>query len=73
MHVGLQERSLQVMHDQLTNEFGQLTRPAIPASLQLKTGAWRQAMVNEFYGSDEKTHQQFQAWRKANVDGFHMT
>ncbi len=30
-------------------------------------------MINIFHGNDEETHQKFQAWRKANVDGFHMT
>jgi len=30
-------------------------------------------MVSVFHGSDEETHQRFQAWRKAHVDGFHMT
>ncbi|HJV72804.1 MAG TPA: HNH endonuclease [Noviherbaspirillum sp.] len=29
-------------------------------------------MINIFHGSDEKTHQRFQAWRRKNVDGFHM-
>jgi hypothetical protein len=26
-----------------------------------------------FHGNDEETHNKFQAWRKANVDGFFMT
>ena len=26
-----------------------------------------------FHGDDAKTHQAFQAWRQANVDGFDMT
>jgi hypothetical protein len=30
-------------------------------------------MISVFHGSDEETHQKFQAWRKANVDGLHMT
>lgn len=30
-------------------------------------------MVQIFRGTDAKTHQDFQDWRRANVDGFHMT
>lgn len=30
-------------------------------------------MVQIFHGDDENTHNEFQEWRKANVDGFHMT
>ena len=30
-------------------------------------------MIRIFHGNDEKSHKSFQAWRKANVDGFHMT
>jgi hypothetical protein len=30
-------------------------------------------MISIFHGNDEETHRRFQAWRKANVDGFHMT
>ena len=30
-------------------------------------------VVSEFHGDDEHTHSKFQAWRKANPDGFHMT
>jgi hypothetical protein len=30
-------------------------------------------MISVFHGNDAQTHQRFQAWRKANVDGFHMT
>jgi hypothetical protein len=30
-------------------------------------------MISVFHGNDEETHQRFQAWRKANIDGFHMT
>jgi hypothetical protein len=30
-------------------------------------------MISVFHGNDEETHRTFQAWRKANVDGFHMT
>ena len=30
-------------------------------------------MISTFHGTDEKTHKEFQAWRKDNVDGFHMT
>jgi len=30
-------------------------------------------MISVFHGNDEETHQKFQAWRKANVDGFHLT
>src|SRR5690349_16635752 len=30
-------------------------------------------MVSSFHGDDQQTHQQFQAWRTANADGFHMT
>lgn len=30
-------------------------------------------MIREFHGENKKTHEQFQAWRRANVDGFHMT
>ncbi len=30
-------------------------------------------MINVFHGADAETHQKFQAWRKVNVDGFHMT
>jgi hypothetical protein len=30
-------------------------------------------MICIFHGNDEKTHNDFQAWRQANVDGFHMT
>ncbi len=30
-------------------------------------------MVSKFYGRDEENHKKFQAWRKNNVDGFHMT
>ena len=33
----------------------------------------RVSMVSVFHGKDEDTHQKFQAWRKANVNGFHMT
>jgi hypothetical protein len=30
-------------------------------------------MIYIFHGNDEVTHNAFQAWRKLNVDGFHMT
>jgi hypothetical protein len=30
-------------------------------------------VISVFHGNDEETHRGFQAWRKANVDGFHMT
>jgi hypothetical protein len=30
-------------------------------------------MISVFHCDDEETHQKFQVWRKANVDGFHMT
>ena len=30
-------------------------------------------MISVFHGNDQKVHQKFQTWRKANVDGFHMT
>jgi hypothetical protein len=30
-------------------------------------------MIHIFHGDDEQTHCNFQAWRKANPDGFHMT
>ena len=30
-------------------------------------------MIFVFHGEDEETHGNFQAWRKANVEGFHMT
>lgn len=30
-------------------------------------------MVSEFHGADEASHEAFQAWRRANPDGFHMT
>jgi hypothetical protein len=30
-------------------------------------------MIADFHGNDEKSHNAFQAWRQANVDGFHMT
>lgn len=30
-------------------------------------------MVTIFHGNDEATHKRFQAWRKANINGFHMT
>ena len=30
-------------------------------------------MIRVFHGNVEETHRRFQAWRKANVDGFHMT
>ena len=30
-------------------------------------------MTSVFHGDDAATHDAFQAWRKANVDGFHMT
>jgi hypothetical protein len=30
-------------------------------------------MYETFRGNDEATHQRFQDWRKAHVDGFHMT
>ncbi len=30
-------------------------------------------MIDIFHGNNSETHQRFQAWRKANVDGFHMT
>jgi hypothetical protein len=30
-------------------------------------------MISVFYGNDEESHQKFQAWRRANGDGFHMT
>jgi hypothetical protein len=30
-------------------------------------------MISVFSGNDEESHQKFQAWRKANGDGFHMT
>jgi hypothetical protein len=30
-------------------------------------------MISVFHGNDAESHQRFQAWRKANVDGFHMT
>lgn len=30
-------------------------------------------MISVFHGNDEETHKRFQAWRKAHVDGFHMT
>lgn len=30
-------------------------------------------MISVFHGKNEKEHDSFQAWRKANMDGFHMT
>jgi len=30
-------------------------------------------MISIFHGDDAETHGKFQAWRHANVDGFHMT
>jgi hypothetical protein len=30
-------------------------------------------MIHVFYGNDAKTHDAFQAWRKAHADGFHMS
>ncbi len=30
-------------------------------------------MVSIFHGDDAETHRAFQAWRRANVDGFDMT
>lgn len=30
-------------------------------------------MINVFHGTDKKTHDAFQAWRRTHVDGFHMT
>ena len=30
-------------------------------------------MVSVFHGNDVENHQGFQAWRRANPDGFHMT
>ncbi|MHB1037307.1 MAG: hypothetical protein ACYC35_22135 [Pirellulales bacterium] len=30
-------------------------------------------MLRIFHGDDRETHDDFQAWRQANVDGFHMT
>jgi hypothetical protein len=33
----------------------------------------RKTMIPEFHGNDEISHNNFQAWRQANVDGFHMT
>lgn len=30
-------------------------------------------MIEIFHGTDAKTHRAFQSWRRANVDGFHMT
>jgi hypothetical protein len=30
-------------------------------------------MISIFHGNDEETHNDFQTWRQAHVDGFHMT
>jgi hypothetical protein len=30
-------------------------------------------MIRIFHGNDEAIHNDFQTWRQANVDGFHMT
>jgi hypothetical protein len=30
-------------------------------------------MISVFHRNNEKTHEEFQQWRRANVDGFHMT
>src|SRR5438046_1631625 len=30
-------------------------------------------MVSVFHGADEQSHEAFQSWRRAHVDGFHMT
>lgn len=30
-------------------------------------------MIEIFHGDNAETHESFQAWRSANVDGFHMT
>jgi hypothetical protein len=30
-------------------------------------------MINIFHGTDQESHRAFQEWRKANVNGFHMT
>jgi hypothetical protein len=30
-------------------------------------------MIQIFHGADEETHEAFQAWRRGNPDGFHMT
>ncbi|MBS0265459.1 MAG: HNH endonuclease [Planctomycetes bacterium] len=55
-----------------------LSSPSLSASL----GGWpvipRRAtrvhsMIRIFHGTDAKTHQEFQAWRQAHVDGYHMT
>ena len=30
-------------------------------------------MISIFHGNNAETHKNYQAWRKANVDGFHMS
>jgi hypothetical protein len=30
-------------------------------------------MISVFHGDNAEAHENFQAWRKAHVDGFHMT
>src|ERR1044071_7359713 len=30
-------------------------------------------MIQTFHGDNEAAHMAFQAWRQANVDGFHLT
>jgi hypothetical protein len=30
-------------------------------------------LISVIHGNDAATHEMFQAWRKANIDGFHMT
>jgi hypothetical protein len=30
-------------------------------------------MISVFHGNDAQTHDAFQTWRRAHVDGFHMT
>jgi HNH endonuclease len=56
------------------SEDRRLCLPLSGRGSQLIRGATRgKAMISVFHGNDAETHGAFQAWRKANADGFHMS
>src|SRR5438128_904825 len=44
-----------------------------PFQVGVSSVDWRRSLISIFHGNDEETHENFQAWRRSNVNGFHMT
>jgi predicted HNH restriction endonuclease len=57
------------------DEWAWVMHPELAAALE--SLGWvadaEKAVISVFHGDDAETHRKFQAWRKAHIDGFHMT